>query len=116
MPIAETLLAAATEAAFTYVIRHSGLQDRLLRHIGREPTQQAFQRALDRAVHQFEQQHPGWTASLFDGSFLEHEGAPVLAQFLLRNGEPDPTDLNRSADEIYMVCHVGYVGFTRASA
>jgi len=42
-------------------------------------------------------------AELFDASFLEHEGALVLAQFLVPDGHPDPSELAlRWADSLNM--------------
>jgi hypothetical protein len=58
-----------------------------------DPKQQAFKRALNKAYQKFEKQYPQWAADLFNASFLENEGAPILAQFLIRDGNHDPSDL-----------------------
>ena len=61
--------------------------------VGLEPRKQAFKRALDNAYREFETRYPEWAHDLFNASFFENEGAPILAQFLLRDGHPDPTEL-----------------------
>jgi len=105
MPLVETALTAIVQKAFTYALDQGQnkvvgwAQDKL----GLEPRQQAFKRALDKAYKQFEKHYPQWTADLFDASFLEHEGAFVLAQFLVRDGHPDPSALAlRWADSLNM--------------
>ncbi len=101
MPFAESMLSAITGAVFSYVLQQGGLGEQIRRAIGREPVRGAFQHALGTAVETFEQQHPEWIATLFDASFFEREGAPVLAQFLVRNGRPDPSELaSRWADAL----------------
>ena len=105
MPLVETALTAIVQKAFNYALDQGQnkvvgwAQDKR----GFEPRQQAFKRALDKAYKQFEKHYPKWAADLFDASFLEHEGAFVLAQFLLRDGHPDPSDLAlRWADSLNM--------------
>jgi hypothetical protein len=58
-----------------------------------DPVKRAFATALAADSKEFETDHSDLVASLFDVSFLEHEGAPVLAEFLRRDGRPDPTEL-----------------------
>jgi hypothetical protein len=95
MPLLEIALAAIVQKAFNYALDQGQnkvvgwAQDKL----GLEPKQQAFKRALSKAYKQFEKHYPQWAADLFDASFLEHEGALVLAQFLVRDGHPDPSEL-----------------------
>jgi len=87
------ILSAFTEAVFGYLLDQSGLADGVRRWLGREPTRLAFRRALGRATEAFKERHPEWWDSLFDLSFFQHEGAPILAQFLVRDGHPDPGEL-----------------------
>ncbi|MFL5659698.1 MAG: NACHT domain-containing protein, partial [Ktedonobacteraceae bacterium] len=108
MPLVETVLTAIVQKAFNYALDQGQnkvvgwAQDKL----GLEPRQQAFKRALSKAYKKFEKQYPQWAADLFDASFLEHEGASVLAQFLLRDGHPDPSELAlRWADSLNMRDH-----------
>src|SRR5947209_14575819 len=95
MPLVETVLTAIVQKAFNYALDQGQnkvvgwAQDKL----GLEPRQQAFKRALSKAYKKFEKHYPQWAADLFDASFLEHEGALVLAQFLVRDGHPDPSEL-----------------------
>jgi len=105
MPLVETALTAIVQKAFDYALDQgqnkvvSWAQDKL----GLEPRQQAFKRALSKAYKQFEKRYPQWAADLFDASFLEHEGTLVLAQFLVRDGHPDPSALAlRWADTLNM--------------
>ena len=105
MPLVETALTAIVQKAFNYALDQGQnkvvgwAQDKL----GLEPRQQAFKRALSKAYKKFEKQYPQWAADLFDASFLEHEGAFVLAQFLVRDGHPDPSELAlRWADSLNM--------------
>ena len=105
MPLVETVLTAIVQKAFNYALDQGQnkvvgwAQDKL----GLEPKQQAFKRALSKAHKKFEKQYPQWAADLFDASFLEHEGAQVLAQFLVLDGHPDPSELAlRWADSLNM--------------
>ena len=91
MLIEGALLQAIAERVVGYV--WDKVEDRIRRSLGRDSTTQAFKHALQKAFVQFEEQHSQWTADLFDVSFFEREGAPILAQFLLRDGHPDPNDL-----------------------
>jgi HEAT repeat protein len=75
---------------FAHVLEHSGLTDRIRNQLGDEPVQKAFQDALGKALEHLVKEHPQWESDLFDASFLENEGAPILAQFLMRDGHPDP--------------------------
>jgi len=95
MSVSETILSSITEAVFGYVLEQTGLGDWVREKIKDKnaPQRMAFTSALKQAFEAFAQQHPEWVASNFDASFFEHEGAPVLAQFLWRDGHPDPSDL-----------------------
>ena len=95
MPLAETVLATIAQKVFNYALDQgqSKVVDWARDKLGREPRQQAFKRALSKAYKKFEKQYPQWAASLFNASFLEHEGAPILAEFLVRDGHPGPSDL-----------------------
>ena len=93
MPIAEAVLAAIAKAVFGYLLQQVNISDHVRRLLNREPKQLAFQRALGKALEQLKREHPKWTSALFDASFFEKEGAPVLAQFMIRDGHPDPSEL-----------------------
>ncbi len=95
MPIAETVLATIAQKVFKYALDQgqSKVVDWARDKLGLEPKQQAFKRALGKAYKRFEKQHPEWAAELFNASFLEHEGAPILAEFLVRDGHPNPSEL-----------------------
>jgi hypothetical protein len=95
MVIGEILLSAIADAVFGYLTDKEGasLEDWAREKLGSDPTKKAFKRALAEAFEAFKQQYPEWVAANFDVSFFAHEGAPILAQFLLRNGHPDPCAL-----------------------
>jgi hypothetical protein len=93
MSIGETLLTAITDKVFSYLLEKIGLEDWLRDKLDLNPTRKAFQHALDSAARQFEQKHQQWVTALFDLSFFEKEGASVLAQLLLPDGHPHPSDL-----------------------
>ena len=95
MPINEIIVTAIAEAIFGYLVNEYGgtLENWKRTRTGRNPKQKAFKRALGIALAQLEQQEAEWVPALFDASFFEHEGAPILAQFLLRDGHPDPSEL-----------------------
>ena len=38
-------------------------------------------------------------SNLFNASFFEHEAAPILAQFLVQDGNPDPSSWQRSGPD-----------------
>ncbi len=103
MSISESILGPIVEAIFGYVLEQSGLAERLHERLKGDPIRRAFERALRRAFDEFEAQHPAWVAANFDASFFAHEGAEPLAQFLRRDGQPDPSDLAaRWADSLHM--------------
>ena len=93
MPIAEAVLTAVVEAVFALIVETSGATEWLRDKLGIDPIKRAYGRALERAISQLEMNHPHEYADLFNASFLALEGAPVLAQFLIRNGRPNPTAL-----------------------
>ncbi len=78
---------------FSHVLEHSGLTDRVRDKLGHEPVHRAFRDALSRALEYLGKQYPQRENDLFDASFLETEGAPILAQFLIRDGHPDAGEL-----------------------
>jgi HEAT repeat protein/energy-coupling factor transporter ATP-binding protein EcfA2 len=61
--------------------------------LGLDPRKEAFKRALEKASQIFEKKYPQWVADLFNIGFFEHEAAPILAQFLIRDGNPSPSEL-----------------------
>jgi HEAT repeat protein len=87
------LIGAVTGSVFGYLLEHAGVADRVRGILRRDPTRRAFERALGSALGSFQAQYPQRSTDLFDSSFLQHEGAPVLAQFLLRDGDADPFTL-----------------------
>ncbi|HEU4327119.1 MAG TPA: hypothetical protein VFS21_28525, partial [Roseiflexaceae bacterium] len=87
------LIGAIVGAVFGSILDQSGVAETVRQKLGLDPTRRAFERALTRAIGEFQQLHPRWYAELFDASFLQHEGAPVLAQLLLRDGVADPSEL-----------------------
>ncbi len=90
---AEWVIPLIVDNVFGYLLDQSGLGEAVRNRLRPDPVKQAFQHALTSALTQFEQQHAEWVASLFDADFLQKEAAPILAQFLIRDGEPDPSDL-----------------------
>src|SRR2546428_10493692 len=103
MPLLEFVLGAITKAVFSYLVQQGGVTDQMRRALGQDPVQRASQRSLGKACEVLERQHPEWVANTFDASFFEHEGAPLLAQFLVRDGHPDPGELAaRWADALYL--------------
>lgn len=95
MPIEAWVLARVADKVFDYAsekgqnIIEKWVRDRL----GLELRKQAYKRALEKAYKKFEKKYPEWAANLFNASFLENEGADVLAQFLVQDGHPNPSDL-----------------------
>jgi len=95
MPLTEIILSTITEKVFSYSLDQgqSIAGDWVRKKLNLDPKQQAFKRALDKAYQKFEKKYPQWANDLFNASFLENEGAPILAQFLIRDGNPDPSEL-----------------------
>ncbi|MEZ4677614.1 MAG: hypothetical protein R2932_25700 [Caldilineaceae bacterium] len=97
--LTETVLGAITEAVFGYLLEKVDPVELTINWVTRkvggepDPKRHAFGQALDRACDQLATKHATWTASLFDGSLFKHEGAPILAQLLMRNGHPQPLAL-----------------------
>jgi len=105
MPIGEILLTAIADAVFGYLLDKHGekLVDRIRDKTGRDLVKKAFKAAFGKAFADFEQKHPQWVEEHFNASFFEHEGASILAQFLMRDGHPDPSELaTRWADSLNM--------------
>lgn len=95
MSIETWVLARVADKVFGYAsdkgqnIIEKWVRDRL----GLEPRKQAYKRALEKAYKKFEKKYPEWAANLFNTSFLENEGSNVLAQFLVQDGHPNPSEL-----------------------
>ncbi|HEU4329112.1 MAG TPA: HEAT repeat domain-containing protein [Roseiflexaceae bacterium] len=87
------VIGAIAGAVFGYLLEQTDVAGRVRQQLGLDPMRRAFGRALERAIGEFKRQHPRWYAELFDASFLQHEGAPVLAELLLRDGVADPSEL-----------------------
>jgi hypothetical protein len=89
MLIEEVILAAIADAVFGYAFEKNfdKLGEWARDKLGLNATKKAFKEAFSEAYGQFEKQYPQWVENYFDASFFQHGGAPVLAQFLLR----DPT-------------------------
>ena len=87
----DTIVSAATEAVFGYLLEEAGLADRVRARLKREPARLAFQAALVNAYTAFARHYPQWTESLFDQTFLTREDvAAELSKFLTRHRHPDP--------------------------
>jgi hypothetical protein len=84
MPLTEIILTTITEKVFSYALEQgqSIAGDWVRKKLKLDPKQQAFKSALNKAYKKFEKKYPQWAADLFNASFLENEGAPILAQFL----------------------------------
>ncbi|MGZ3621821.1 MAG: hypothetical protein ACXWPG_01845 [Ktedonobacteraceae bacterium] len=95
MPLTEIILTTITEKVFSYALDQgqSIVEDWVRKKLNLDPKQQAFKRALNKAYKKFEKKYPQWTDDLFNANFLENEGALILAQFLIRDGNPDPSEL-----------------------
>ncbi|QBD74919.1 NACHT domain-containing protein [Ktedonosporobacter rubrisoli] len=91
----EWLIPLIVDNVFGYLLEQSGAGEKIRSKFLPDPGKAAFGRALQKALLDFAQQYPEWAASCFDRHFLEHDGAPVLAQLLLRDGQPEPTTLAR---------------------
>ena len=65
----------------------------LARKLAQRATRKAYERALHTAATEVDRNHPGWVSALFDESFFEAEAAPLLAQLLVRDGRPNPSEL-----------------------
>src|SRR5947209_5894278 len=95
MPLVESILQIITDRVFTHILNQSQnkIDNLILNKLRLDPTHQAFKHAFRAAFECFEQKYPHWKSDLFDLSFFEHEGVPILAQFLMRNHHPDPSEL-----------------------
>ena len=95
MVIGEAILTAIVDAVIAYAFEHAAdkLGIRVRERLGRDPTKKALKESLNQAFMQLSNQHPQWVTDNFDASFFEHEGVPILAQFLVLDGQPDPSDL-----------------------
>src|SRR5579884_1572103 len=83
------VLEIIADNVFGYLLDHSSAGEKLRTTLKGDPIKTAFQRALETAFAQFERRYPHWASALFDQHFFEHAGAAILAQFLLRDGQPD---------------------------
>ena len=90
MPLEEIVLAAIADAAFGFAFDKGG--SILESWKSERDVKKAFKEALGEAFALFSQKEPEWGAQLFDESFFQHEGKFVLAQFLVRDGRPDPAE------------------------
>src|SRR6266705_5172458 len=99
--LAEWVIPLIVDNVFGYLLDQSDLGEAVRNRLRTDPVKQAFQHALTSPLTQFAKQHSEWVASLFDADFLQKEAAPILAQFLIRDGEPAPGDLaTRWADSL----------------
>ena len=89
------LLSKIADKVFSYASdKGSGIVEEWVRDkLGLEPRKKAFKRALDKASQKLEKKYSQWAADLFNASFFEYEAAPILAQFLVQDGNPDPSEL-----------------------
>lgn len=95
MPIEEVILAAIVDAVFGYIAEKSlgKLEDWVSKKRGLSAEKKAFKEALGETFEQFERGHRQWVEESFNLKFFERDGAPILAQFLLRDGHPNPSEL-----------------------
>jgi hypothetical protein len=95
MPIEEIILGGIADAVFGYIVDRGGdrLGDWGREKLGRDAVKKAFKEALGEAFEDLNRQHRQWVEDYFDISFFQHQGAPVLAQFLLIDGRPDASEL-----------------------
>ena len=96
-PISMTLLGALTDSVFSYALEQSGLSDKVLSWLGREPVHLAFQSAFLKAFRRFQDEHKLWVESFADETFLQRKDvARELSRFLTRRDSPDPDELARA--------------------
>jgi hypothetical protein len=98
-----TVLSTIADAVISHVVDKEAdqISDKVRGMLGRDPAKKALKAALKEAFANLDKQHPQWIANHFDASFFAHEGTPILAQFLLMNGHPDPGELaERWADSL----------------
>ncbi|GHO98495.1 NTPase [Reticulibacter mediterranei] len=76
-----------------YILDQSGIGEEIRSKLRRNPVKGALHHALNHAYAEFEKRYPDWTSSFFDADFLSEEARPILAQFLLPEGSPSPSDL-----------------------
>jgi hypothetical protein len=91
--LSEVVLAAASEASFSYLLERSGLADRAVKWLSKDPRHLAFQIALTRAYTTFARTYPQWAAACFDEQFLRGTAGPLLARCLERENPLLPADL-----------------------
>src|SRR5438045_416749 len=87
----EIILSAIVNAVIGYLIENGA--GKLAEKLRRDPVNKAFKTALNQAFEELSEQYPQWVASNFDASFFQREGASVLAQFMLMDGQPDASEL-----------------------
>lgn len=93
MALLEIGTIAIAELVFTYALEQSGIGETLKEKLRGNPTKDAFARALQKALAEFESNHQIWVQAGFDQSFLKREATPVLAACLLRSHGPDAVEL-----------------------
>ena len=86
--LSESIIGAIVEAIVGYTLDQSGLGDWVHSRLRGASAKRALTRALTAALDSTAQKHPAEVASLFDTSFLQHEGAQVIGQLLWRHGRP----------------------------
>ena len=89
----EAVLGGIVEAIIGYALEESELVDRVRNALLGDPAKRALAAALRQALPLVLQRYPEAEGQLFDASFLQHEGARVLAQLLGRLGGPTTGDL-----------------------
>ena len=92
----EPLFATMAQAVVGSLLEMTGLAERTRAALSRDSTHCAFQTALEQTYAAFARQHPEWTATLFDKTFLNSpDVVRLLAELLTRRGQPDPAHLAR---------------------
>src|SRR5579884_755932 len=98
----EWLLKTLAEKVIAYAFDQSGLKEKVSESFKRDATADAFWRSLQKTCFQFERRYPQLAAEDLFNPSLHDEYIPILAQFLLLDGHPNPSDLaSLWADALY---------------
>ena len=90
MWLPDPVVGGITEAVIGYLFQE-GVGNWIRDVLGLDPVKRAYQRSLRATLDIFAQQNKQWIAEGFDESFFKGEAVPILAQFLIRDGRPDPS-------------------------
>ncbi|MGA7732286.1 MAG: HEAT repeat domain-containing protein, partial [Chloroflexia bacterium] len=93
MAVVDIAIEKIAQSVFNFVLQRTGLKEKLEDKLGLDARKNAFKLAFAEAYQEFAAQHPAEVSELFDTSFFEREGAPILAQLLIPGQTPDPSEL-----------------------